>query len=56
MGFTSPAWILCRRRENSFLLRNYSIRNHKIYSVITQLSEALFPFFSVAKQYSFTFS
>lgn len=56
MGFTSPAWILYRRRENSFLSRNHSIRNHKIYSVITQLSEALFPFFSVAKQYSFTFS
>ncbi len=56
MGFTSPAWILYRKRENSFLSRNHSIRNHKIYSVITQLSEALFPFFSVAKQYSFTFS
>lgn len=56
MGFTSPAWILYRKRESSFLSRNHSIRNHKIYSVITQLSEALFPFFSVAKQYSFTFS
>ncbi len=56
MGFTSPAWILYRKRENSFLSRNHSIRNHKIYSVITRLSEALFPFFNVAKQYSFTFS
>ena len=56
MGFTSPAWILYRKRENSFLSRNHSIGNHKIYSVITWLSEALFPFFNVAKQYSFTFS
>ena len=56
MGFTPPTWILCRKRENSFLSRNHSIGTHKIYSVITWLSEALFPFFNVAKQYSFTFS
>ena len=30
MGLTPPTWILCRKRENSFLSRNHSIGNHKI--------------------------